>query len=387
MVALPGSAGPVASPVAGSAAGPHAAVDAGAMPDHPAPQGWINRLAANRAVQRLAARVPGLRRLVRAEGAAIFDLMQGFVRSQVLAALVELRLLQRLAGGPLTPAELAAVTNLPEDRLAVLLQAGAGIGLLRRRGAAYGLTHRGAAFLGVPGLEALVQHHRVLYGDLADPAAFFAGRTDPDLARFWPYVFGGAAPDAAARYSRLMAQTQALVADDTLDQADLRGVAQLLDVGGGSGAFLRAVHARHPGLGLALFDLPPVVAVADLPPDTARHGGSFRTDPLPQGADAISLIRVLYDHADETVAGLLSRVHQALPPGGRVLISEPMSGGARPDPQTDVYFAVYTLAMQTGRTRSAAQVGAALSTAGFTEIHAFTPHRPYVTAVVTARRP
>lgn len=353
----------------------------------PSLRGWGHRLAANPALQRLAARVPGLRRLVRTEGAAIFDLMQGFVRSQVLAGLVELRLLHLLAEGPRTPAQLAVATGLPEPRLTVLLQAGAGIGLLRRRGAVYGLSRRGAAFLGVPGLEALVRHHRVLYADLSDPAAFFAGQTDPDLARFWPYVFGGAAPEDADRYSRLMTDTQALVADDTLDQADLRGVMHLTDVGGGSGAFLRAVHRRHPGVRLTLFDLPSVVAVADLPAGAGRVGGSFRTDPLPQGADAISLVRVLYDHADDTVAGLLGAVHSALPPGGRLLISEPMSGGARPDPQTDVYFAIYTLAMQTGRTRSAAQIAAALSAAGFAGIRAFSPRRPYVTSVVMARRP
>ncbi len=79
---------------------------------------------------------------------------------------------------------------------------------------------------------------------------------------------------------------------------------------------------------------------------------------LPQGADAISLVRVLYDHADDTVAPLLRAVHDALPPGGRVVVSEPMSGGDSPDPATDVYFSVYTLAMQTGRTRSAAEIAA-----------------------------
>ena len=352
-----------------------------------APVGWVNRLAASRGFQRFCARVPGLRGIARAEGAAIFDLMQGFVRSQVLMALVDLRLLHRLSAGAQTPAQLAPWVDMPLDRLTILLQAGAGIGLLKRRGAAFALTRRGAAFLGVPGLEALVQHHRVLYGDLSDPAAFFAGRTDPDLARFWPYVFGGAQPDEAARYSRLMADTQALVAEDTLDVADLGGVAHLMDVGGGTGAFLRAVHARHPALRLTLFDLPQVVAGAHLPDAAIRHGGSFRTDPLPHGADAISLIRVLYDHADATVAALLAAVLGALPPGGRVLISEPMSGGATPDPQTDVYFSVYTLAMQTGRTRSAARIADLLSQAGIDRIRPERPARPYVTGVIQARRP
>ncbi len=74
---------------------------------------------------------------------------------------------------------------------------------------------------------------------------------------------------------------------------------------------------------------------------------------------------MLYDHADETVLALLRAVHAALPEGGRLIVSEPMSGGARPDPITDTYFAFYTLAMGTGRTRSAARIAELMDEAGF----------------------
>jgi demethylspheroidene O-methyltransferase len=351
--------------------------------------GLIARLAGSRAFQSWAARIPGLSRIARAEGAAIFDLMQGFVRSQVLAALVELRLLDALAQGPRRAADLAPGAGLAPEAMAMLLQAGAGIGLLARRGDSFRLTRRGAAFRAVPGLAGLVRHHAVLYRDLADPVAFLRGQTDPDLARFWPYVFGaGAAADTetAATYSRLMAETQDLVAEDVLRLVDLSGARRLMDVGGGTGAFLSAVSAAHPGLDLTLFDLPAVVARARLLPRLTVAPGSFRDDPLPQGADTISLVRVLYDHADDTVAALLARVHAALPPGGQLLVAEPMSGGARPDPSTDVYFALYCRAMGTGRLRSGGEIGRLLAQAGFTAITPSRSLRPFVTAVVTARR-
>jgi demethylspheroidene O-methyltransferase len=315
--------------------------------------------------------------------------MQGFVRSQVLMALVEGRILHRIAVAPATPAALAVQTGLPAERLHVLLQAGAALGLLkRRRDGDYGLARRGAAFLGVPGLEDLVRHHRVLYADLADPRAFFRGDTDPGLARFWPYVLGGQAGLAqAAQYSELMARTQSLVAADTLDRISLSGIRHLMDVGGGTGAFLRAVHGRAPDIQLSLFDLPEVLTAARPPPDTRILPGSFRDGPLPEGADAISLIRVLYDHDDATVADLLSRIRQALPAGGRLILSEPMSGGDRPDPQTDVYFSVYTMAMHTGRTRSAAEIASLCAAAGFARIEAASAYRPFITSVLTARKP
>jgi demethylspheroidene O-methyltransferase len=63
-----------------------------------------------------------------------------------------------------------------------------------------------------------------------------------------------------------------------------------------------------------------------------------------------------------------------------------MSGGAAPDPITDVYFAFYTLAMQTGRTRSLAEISGLLAAAGFANIQIHWGFRPYVTSVITAER-
>ncbi len=352
--------------------------------------GALNRLIASRGFQSWAARVPGLRRIARAEGTALFDIVAGFVHSQVLFALVELRVLHLLADGPATAAALAQRADVPVERMGVLLQAAAGLGLLRRRrDGSFALARRGAALLGVPGLEAMVLHHDVLYRDLADPVAFLRDETEPELARFWPYVFGagGAAdPAIAARYSALMADSQALVAEETLALADLSGVRHLMDVGGGTGAFLTAVAARYPGLSLTLFDLPAVVRDVPTGARFAVREGSFRDDPLPQGADAISLVRVLYDHSDATVAALLRSVHVALPPGGRLIVSEPMSGGARPDRITDTYFAFYTMAMRTGRTRSGAEIADMARAAGFDGIAVRRGYRSFLTSTVTAVR-
>lgn len=363
----------------------------------PSRLGLAARLGLSSRFHAFCAKVPVLRHIARAEGRALFDVVSGFVQSQALLALIEFRVLHRLTDGPLSLTELAGFARVPEARMGVLLQAGAALRLLRNRGGLWHLTTRGAAFLTVPGLEAMVRHHPVLYRDLSDPVAFFRGETQPELAGFWPYVFGagGAAdPALAARYSALMADSQGLVAADTLGLVDLSGAKRLMDVGGGTGAFLEAVGAAHPSMALVLFDLPAVVpgatarfAAAGLGGRAKIIPGSFRDGPLPAGADTISLIRVLYDHADTTVAALLRNVWQALPAGGRVVISEPMSGGDRPDPATDVYFSIYTLAMQTGRTRSADEIAAMLSAAGFVNIRKTTGFRPFVTSAITAFRP
>ena len=224
---------------------------------------------------------------------------------------------------------------------------------------------------------------------------FLRDGSDTQLARFWPSVFGKAAeiePDVARTYSELMADSQSLVAEETLRTVDFGGIARLMDVGGGSGAFLAAVAAAYPKLQATLFDLPEVVPAAEerfrragFGGRVAVIGGSFREAPLPEGADAISLVRVLYDHSDDTVALVLSRARAALPPGGRVIVSEPMTGGARPSRPGDTYFALYTMAMGTGRARSPEEIAAHLSGAGFVQVEVRPTRRPFVTGVVEAR--
>lgn len=363
--------------------------------------GWrtrINRIAAKPGFQRWAARIPFIRGVARREGQELFEIVQGFVKSQLLYALISLRIPHRLMDGPLTAGQLAQGTGVPVQRMTQLAQAGVAMGLLTlEKSGAYGISRRGAAMLGVPGLEDMIRHHDVFYRDMADPVGLLRGEVQTELADFWPYVFGaqGAVdPTVTESYSDLMAQSQGLVADDTLRTVSLSGVRHLLDVGGGFGAFVQAVARKYPGLELTLFDLPVVTQAAvdrltqaKLVDRVAVQGGSFRDDPLPAGADAISLIRVLYDHDDDTVRGLLSKVFDTLPEGGQLIVSEPMSGGAKPESSGDIYFAFYCMAMRTGTVRSQARIAELCRDAGFEDLKTPKSTRPFVTSVVTARKP
>jgi demethylspheroidene O-methyltransferase len=359
---------------------------------------WKTGLLRSRRFQIWAARTPIASRAARKDGEALFDLVAGFLHSQVLMAFVELDLAGHLADKPCSAEALALRTGIQPDRMRVLCQAAAALGLMRRRAdGRYALARLGAALPGIPGLAQMIRHHDVLYRDMADPVAFFRDAPETELARFWPYVFGATGesdPETARIYSNLMAESQTLVAEESLRVLDLRGIGTLLDIGGGTGAFLAAVGAAYPGPSLHLFDLPVVVgaaqarfAQAGLADRAQVTGGSFRTDALPAGADAISLVRVLYDHGDDTVRMLLAKAHAALPAGGRLIVSEPMSGGSRPDRAGDAYFGLYCLAMGTGRARSAAEIQELLAAAGFVDVVQRRPARAFITSVVEARKP
>ena len=181
-----------------------------------------------------------------------------------------------------------------------------------------------------------------------------------------------------------------MVAEDTLAAVSLDGVGRIMDVGGGSGAFLAAVGTAYPSISMTLFDLPAVAPAAqarfeglNMAERLTIAPGSFRDHKLPDGADMISLVRALYDHSDVTVAQLLAAVFAALPKGGRLLISEPMTGGDTPTRPGDAYFALHCLAMRTGRARSAAQIVNLLTAAGFGAIKLHRSARPFVTTAIT----
>lgn len=361
---------------------------------------WRNDLIADPRFQHWAARVPFVRRIAARRAGALFDLCAGFVYSQTLLACVRLGLFERLAAGPQAVEEIARDVGLDGDAAKRLLDAAVALGLFERYSEGrYGLGQLGAALRGNPGVTAMIEHHGLLYADLADPVALLRQRSgNTQLSQHWAYA-AAADPksldaDRVRHYTQLMSASQPLVSQDVLDAYDFSRHRCLLDVGGGDGTFLAAVAARHPGLKLKLFDLPGVVAIAaeriaarGLASRIERHGGSFRSDTLPQGADAVSLIRILHDHDDDVVRTILAAVHRALPPGGTVVIGEPLAGTRGAAAMGDAYFGLYLHAMGSGRPRTAAELQQMLAAAGFDSVRNVPTARPLLASVLTARKP
>ena len=337
---------------------------------------WRDRTIARPEFRAWAARFPLTRPIARRRTRALFDLCAGFVYSQVLAACVQLDLFDLLAEGPRTAAWLATRTALPLPGMERLLAAAVSLKLLRRRGDAFGLGPLGAAMVGNAGIAEMVKHHRILYADLADPVALLRGERDGALGRYWDYTGG----DSAA-YTALMAASQPLVAGEVLRAYPLRRHRTLLDVGGGNGAFLRAALAATPGLRGMLFDRPNVVTGAH---GLESRGGDFLHDPLPTGADIISLIRVIHDHDDPAALTLLTSVRRALPPRGTLLLAEPMAETPGAEPIGDAYFGFYLLAMGRGRPRTPAALTELLHQAGFKQVRPVRTDTPLLISVLVA---
>lgn len=375
---------------------------------HPAPQrggrswrealrDWRTRIVADPAFQRAAASFPLTRWIARRKGRALFDLCAGFVYSQILVAFVRLGVAEHLSGGPRALDELSDDLSLKPEAVERLMRASAALGLVERRvGGTYALADLGAAMLGNAGVAEMVTHHAALYADLADPVALLRGETaGRALESYWGYATAedsaSIGADRTGTYSELMAASLPMIAEDVLDAYSLAGHRRLMDVGGGTGGFAAAAARRAGDLEVVTADLPTVAAQARLRFEAEGLGAraravglDFHRDPLPDGADLISLVRVCFDHPDDRVAALLARVHDALAPGGRLLIAEAMTDARCPDAIGDAYFGFYLMAMGRGRCRSVETLRALLSSAGFRAVREIPTRRPMLARLLVA---
>lgn len=346
------------------------------------------------AVQRL----PFLRWIARRKAAAQFDLVAGFVYSQILSALVTSGLIEHLVGKPRTFAEIVAFLGLSDHAADRLLRAGAALDLLEEPQPGWWTLGAGGAPLAAnPGAMAMIRHHALLYRDLADPLNLLKQdrRQQTALSAFWTYA-GRSDPmadRASAPYSDLMAATQPMVAEVVLNAFDFASARRVLDIGGGSAAFVSALLRARPSLECGIFDLPDVVALASerlaafpYGDRVTLHRGSFRSDSLPGGYDLITLVRILHDHDDDVVMDLLHSVHAALPPGGRLMIAEPLAATPSAPRIGDAYFGLYLWAMGSGRPRSVNDYRRMLMGAGFRKVDIVGTSLPLVASMLVARR-
>lgn len=342
---------------------------------------WRNALLADPKFLAFAQRFPLTRPIAQRRSNDLFGLLAGFAYSQVLYCCVKLQLLEHVGLTGSSIPVLASKIGLSADKTALLVRAAVSLEILNRDKELVVLGPHGAALLGQSWIMKFVEHHRHFYRDLEDPVALLRGQYAIDgLKSYWSY------DDALAdksTYSELMAASQQAVSQQILDAYDFSHHRALLDVGGGSGTFLRAVGTRFPQLSLNLFDLPSVVPMAE--GRITKHGGDFRRDPLPEKMDIISLVRVVHDHDDDAVLALMRNVRRVCSPETVLLIAEPFSGNKATTSVSDAYFGMYFAAMGQGRTRTPREIAILAEAAGFSQPKIWPTNMPIITGVMSLR--
>ncbi|SDT96437.1 methyltransferase [Stappia sp. ES.058] len=343
-------------------------------------RGWRNRLIASASFQNRVASLPGLRWIARRNARDLFRINAGFLYSQVLFASLDSGLLSALRDDGQSAEALARTIDLPVAALSRLLIAARGLKLVTQlEDGTWWLDDLGAVVAGNPGIAAMIRHHAMVYRDLADPLALLRSATETETSSFWAYAGrqdgAGVDTQTAAAYSDLMHLSQDLIATEVLRAYDFSRHRTLLDIGGGDGTFLASVARPNPHLELMLFDLPAVAVRAEtamrergVGERTRCFGGSFFDNPIPSGADCLSLVRVLCDHEDAAVLSLLRAIRAAMTPQDTLLIAEPMAGTDDDRRFAAAYFEFYFLAMRSGHCRTPEHLSDLLKQAGFSRI-------------------
>jgi demethylspheroidene O-methyltransferase len=354
---------------------------------------WFDQLLTRPGLYRWALTNPVTRWFTQYRTRQVFNLMAGFVHTQVLLGCVRLKLLEQVRQSPKTLAELAAASGVPAAGLQRLIQSAVSLGLMEhRRQLRFGLGPLGAPVVSHPGIAAMIEHNQLLYQDMVDPVAILQDGWSGAMSDYWPYAHQ-APMHAAERYSELMSTSQTFVIEEILSSFQFNGYRSVLDVGGGRGRFASALVQRHPQLQVALFDLPEVCAVTvrylaqERVSDRIRVvPGDFTRGVLPHGADLVTLVRVAHDHCDAVVSALLRNIWEALPAGGALLLAEPMASTRGEQPQGDAYFHFYLLAMGSGRLRTPLELMQLMQGAGFTHMEVLPNAMPVHTRILLGRK-
>lgn len=173
-----------------------------------------------------------------------------------------------------------------------------------------------------------------------------------------------------AVFDRAMTDLTRRASRSILDAHDFGRYRTVMDVGGGRGALLAAILARHSHVRGILFDQVHVVAdsasVLDAAGVTDRCqvvGGSF-FDGLPRSADACVLKTVLHDWDDANALRILRQCHEALAQNGILIVVE--WDLAQPGTSRDAKFSdLQMMVGNGGRARTESQLAALLAEAGF----------------------
>ena len=387
-------------------------LDLATVPPSPSKTNWKDAWKAQRerwyaspSLYRWSLSNPLTRWLTRRRTRQLFDLMAGFVHSQVLLGCVRLDLFRALHQSPATLTDLSQRTHLAPAVLQRLLLSAVALGLLEQRShGRFGLGPLGVPLAQHQGIAQMIEHNHLLYQDMQDPLQFLGNAWQGGMADYWPYAHAKPASAAGAseldkftRYSELMAVSQGFVVHEILSSYHFKEHQCVLDVGAGKGRFVGELATHAPHLNFKMFDLPPVLAQAKVHLQTqglsdrvSLHPGSFLHDDLPLGADLITLVRVAHDHPDTVVRQILKKAHDALPLGGAFLLAEPMAQVEHDTPSADAsvdaYFHFYLLAMGAGRLRTPQELMAMMHEAGFRHVERVPNAMPIHAQILVGRK-
>jgi len=255
-----------------------------------------------------------------------------------------------------------------------LLNALVALGLLHKHGATYVVPRELAPYV-VPGVDGdatgMLDMSSELYrawGDLGR-----AVKEGVPLHRLSSDALLGGDPNRVRRYIRAVHTNSRQTARRVVEMAPLLPGTTLLDVAGGSGIFAAEYARATPGLEATLFDLAPTIEAAQeiltaegLEDRVTYRTGDYRNDPFPGPVDALLLSNVFQTESEEIGHMILGKAHEAIRPGGTLLVHGVMTDPDATKPPEAVMMSLQMFALfDKGRAYPAETLSDWITQAGF----------------------
>jgi orsellinic acid C2-O-methyltransferase len=263
-------------------------------------------------------------------------LLAGHIVTQCLYSLAWLGIPDLIANGHDTIGDLAAKTGTHEPSLHRMLRTAASLGVLTEPlEGRFGLTPLGATlrsdspdslrdqalFETSPSVWATLGY---FLDSLRNGQPSFASVNQSPL-----FNYLAEHPETGGAFNRFMTMQSKLQNAAIIASYDFSGAQTVVDVGGGHGATLAAILAKHPKLQGVLIDLPEVVSnasVLETAPfaDRCRVTGGDILDSVATGGDIFIIKRVMMSFSDENASKILRNCRAVMGPVSKALVIDPM---------------------------------------------------------------
>lgn len=321
----------------------------------------------------------------------------GFMASKALFAGLHIDVFTKLARAPLSIDELAAETGVPANRVATLLTALTGIGLVACADGRYVNSPGAEAFLSRGakydfGDYLRYQIDRQMYPFMQQLNDVIKGSLDPSSVDSYQEWMSD--PEEAMVYSKAQ-HAGSLGPGLTLSRlVDLSDARSLLDVAGGTGAMSIRLLEANPELESTIIDFPNVaeigwrfVAEAGMVNRIRYIPGNAIEAEWPDGHDAVLMSYLFSGVPGSTVPELIGRAFAALNPGGHYMVHDFMVEDDRSGPALAALWQLQHMAFTPeARSITPGWLKERMAEAGFVEIRE-DDMIPGLTRLVYARKP
>ncbi len=333
-----------------------------------------------------------------ADDRLIWDMWESQFRLPVATVADEVGTFRALGNAPMTTEELAVELKVDARALSIHLGALASSGLVDKHDGRWTATPAARTWLH-PDAEGYWGGFLFRYRETVPMHAQLletlktGKRPENQVAGGPEWERGTMSQEVAERIAKFMHAHSMAPARGAAQQSVFGQISSLMDVGCGSGVYGIEIAKANPRLTVTLLDLKEMCTEAQKYVEDAGVTGRVHTagvnmfeEEWPTGHDAHFFANVFHDWSEETNKLLARKSFEALPSGGKILLSEVLMDDDGTGPWQAAAFSLMMLWGTLGKQYSLPEFREILESAGFTDVQAVRTGGGYY-SLVSATKP